>query len=279
MKALVVLAAAVTLAAACAASAPRAQEPQRPVLVIVHGRGHGDADSAALRRRWKRALDSALAPNGARLADGDLRLAWYADILDPSGQEACERTADADSATVVVRGIFGAMAALLPNDQETRETRGLIGDLLWVIDDARRCAAERRVGAEIERAIHTRRPVVVIGYSLGSVVTYGYLRARAPRAGDPPIDLITVGSPLGHPVFRELLGVGPEALRRPRSVRSWENVYDPNDPFASPITDATAADVLSNRATENETSRDPHDIERYLGDRATSAILKRLFAP
>ena len=262
-------------ALACVAAVPRQQAPERPIVVIVHGRGHVDGDSASLRRLWKRDLDAAVAPASGRPADLDVRLAWYADILEPSGMEACPRT-DNDSLGIgAFTSFIGALAAALPRE-ESREARGLIGDLVWVVDDARRCAAERRVGFAIERAVAERRPVIVIGYSLGSLVSYGYLKNRAPRAGDPDIHLITLGSPLGNPIVRELLGQGADSLRRPRSVRTWQNVYDPNDPFAARVADAAVGDAALDRATENETSRDPHSIERYLGDRAMSAAMRRL---
>jgi hypothetical protein len=265
----------VALSAVALATAPVAQQPERPILVIVHGRSHGDADSTALHRQWKRDIDEALASASASSVDLDVRLAWYADILEPSGTEACERPAEDSLGLGAFTTLMGALAMALPRE-ESREARGLLGDLVWVVDEARRCAAERRVGSVIERAISERRPVIVVGYSLGSLVTYGYLKKRAPRANDPPIHLITLGSPLGNPMVRELLGQGTDSLRRPLSVRSWQNLYDPNDPFAARVTDAGTAATASDLATQNETSRDPHSIERYLTDRSMSAALSRL---
>jgi hypothetical protein len=274
MKLVVALSALVALATAPAAPA---QQLERPIIVIVHGRGHVDADSAVLRRDWKRAMDGTLAGASAPSVNLDVRLAWYADVLDPSSPESCVRS-DNDSLGIgAFTTLMGALVAALPRE-ESREARGLLGDLVWIVDDARRCAAERRVGTAIERAIATQRPVIVIGYSLGSLVSYGYLKRREPRAGDPEIHLITLGSPLGNPMVRELLGQGVDSLRRPRSVRSWQNVYDPNDPFAARVADAAAGDAALDRPTENETSRDPHAIERYLGDRATAAALKKLLS-
>ena len=276
MKFLVALSAAALAITPVASSVP-AQQPERPIVVIVHGRGHVDADSAVLRRQWKRDLDHAIASTGARLADADVRVAWYADILEPSGTEACDRPAEDSLGIGAFTVLMGALAAALPRE-ESREARGLLGDLVWVVDEARRCAAERRVGSVIERAAAEKRPLILVGYSLGSVVTYGYLKKREPRSGDPAIHLITLGSPLGNPMVRELLGQGVDSLRRPRSVRSWQNLYDPNDPFAARVTDAAIGDAAVDRATENETSRDPHAIERYLGDRAMAAALKKLLS-
>ena len=275
MKLLAALTSAAALACVSGAAGARQQAPEGPIVVIVHGRGHVDGDSASLRRLWKRDLDVSLASAIDRPANLDVRLAWYADILEPSGTEACPRT-DNDSLGIgAFTSFIGALAAALPRE-ESREARGLIGDLVWVVDDARRCAAERRVGSVIERAVAERRPVIVVGYSLGSLVSYGYLKNRAPRSGDPEIHLITIGSPLGNPIVRELLGQGADSLRRPRSVRTWQNVYDPTDPFAARVADAAVGDAALDRATENETSRDPHSIERYLGDRAMSASMRRL---
>lgn len=278
MKSLAALGAIAVALAVVDAPAAVAQEPVRPkpIVVVVHGRGHiDDADSAAMRKRWKRGLDSTIATTGAHFDDADVRLAWYADILDPAGLDACARTDDDSLGIGAFAAFVGALTSALPKN-ESREARSVMGDLLWLIDDARRCAAERRVGAVIEQAVATQRPVIVIGYSLGSLVTYGYLSRRNPRANDPEIHLVTVGSPLGNPIIRELLGQRADSLRRPLSVRSWQNVYDRNDVVAAPIAGFSVTDAAVDRVTENETSRDPHEIERYLGDRAMVAAMRRL---
>src|SRR5678815_1428589 len=57
----------------------------RPIVLLVHGRGMSDRDTAATRKMWQQALAS-----GARtltseslIGDRDVRVVWYADVLDP----------------------------------------------------------------------------------------------------------------------------------------------------------------------------------------------------
>src|SRR5258705_13759383 len=75
------------------------QEPPRPLVILVHGRGQSGQDSAALHREWKLDLDSALALVGMpSLRDDDVRLARYADVLDPEAGANCAPTrSDTDS--------------------------------------------------------------------------------------------------------------------------------------------------------------------------------------
>jgi hypothetical protein len=81
-----ILSLAVVLAGCIGASYSPSPE-LRPVVILVHGRGHLGQDTAALRREWKRDLDSSLTLVGMpRLADADVRLAWYADVLDPDSE-------------------------------------------------------------------------------------------------------------------------------------------------------------------------------------------------
>ncbi|MEX2154421.1 MAG: hypothetical protein WD825_13860 [Gemmatimonadaceae bacterium] len=268
-------------AAALLTTAPLPNRPKtpRPVIIIVHGRGHVDADSAALRRVWQRDLDSALTSVGLpKLASGDVRLAWYADVLDPDFESSCvvpDSETDSLGLVTFARDFLGSLVSTLPRN-ESREVRGLLGDLLYVLDASRHCAAERRIGNAIETAASENRPVIVVAYSLGSLVTYGYLHARASDSRPlPDLHLITIGSPLGNREVRELLGQGGDSLRVPPNVRAWENVYDPHDGFAAPL-EGSAPRAVRDRITESAVSDgDPHHIGRYLRDRATGAAIGR----
>lgn len=255
-------------------------EPQpssRPVVLLVHGRGLYGLDSAEVRREWKRDLDEGLRWAGApKLNDGDVRLAWYADVLDPAGGGKCiGRT---DSAEIdfggLARGLLAGLGSTLEREGAV-EGRGLLGDLLFMVDPATRCGARRRVG-EAVRAVHAEgRPLVIVAYSLGSIVTYDLLRALDANASSRDIRLVTIGSPLGVPALRELLGAGGgSTLRVPRSVRSWVNVYDPADVFAAPL-GAEAAASLDDRSTTGADRGDPHHISRYLRDPETGAAVAR----
>jgi hypothetical protein len=272
---------AVALTAAGVTAPTRAPSSDPPIVILVHGRGHLDEDSAGLRRAWKRDLDSALSSVGMpRLRDEDVRLAWYADVLDPESETACSVTGttadDSLDFGVIARGFLGSLTSTLARD-ESRGLRGLLGDMLYVLDGSKRCAAERRVGNAIESAVSERRPVVVVAYSLGSVVTFGFLNSRAPNAASlSDVRLITLGSPLGVRELRELLlGETGDTLRVPTSVRAWENVYDPYDTFSAPLERIVSGKRVRDHVTQSESSDDAHHIDRYLRDRATGAALAR----
>lgn len=250
-----------------------------PLVILVHGRGHLDDDSASLRRAWKRDLDSALAIVGLpKLRDEDVRLAWYADVLDPQSESGCrdDRFAGDDSVDfgAVARGFLGSLTSALSKD-ESRGLRGLIGDMLYVVDGSMRCAAEQRVGSAIERAIAEKRPVIVVAYSLGSLVTFGYL-SSLPRdlVRSADLRLITLGSPLGVPELRDLMmGDQRTTLERPAGVTAWENIYDPYDMFSSPLERVVVGKSVRDRVTQSSSADDAHQIDRYLRDRATGIAL------
>ncbi len=76
--------------------APPQEDRGRPVILLLHGRGMNDRDTAELRKWW---LDGLTA--GAKsltraplLTERDVRLVWYADVLDPRSTEACDYQTD-----------------------------------------------------------------------------------------------------------------------------------------------------------------------------------------
>lgn len=264
------------------ATAREPASPPRPLIILVHGRGQLGLDSAALRREWKRDLDASLQAVGMpALQETDVRLAWYADVLDPGGVPECRPVADTSSEAglgMFARGFLATLSAVVGESaqEDVREARGVIGDLLYLIDGSTRCAAKHRVGQVIQSAAKDGRPIVIVAYSLGSVVAYEYLsRITAGTSALPELRLITLGSPLGVPEIREiLLGDGVPALTMPNGVVTWVNIYDPNDAFAAPL-GVSGVGSLQDRVTERAASGDPHHISGYLRDRETGLAVAR----
>lgn len=261
------------LVLASAFAATRSPEPPRPLVILVHGRGMSGADSAALRHAWKGDLDSALAATGfPALATDDVRLAWYADVMDPSISAACSRSYGAEAGLAdVARGFLAGLVSVIPDSggASDREARSLFGDMLYLVDPATRCAAETRLENALASARAQDRPVIVVAYSLGAAVSYGLLHRETARVPAPDVQLITLGSPLSVPVARELLlGVG--TLRRPPSVARWVNIYDPEDAFAAPL---GMQDNVFDRRTRSARGSDPHGVTRYLRDEETGKAL------
>lgn len=263
----------VSLACGAVSTRERATQP-RPLVLLVHGRGQLDVDTASLRRDWQRELNSSLASVGLpRLEDGDVRLAWYADLLDPEVANECVRPVDTlgdIGFDAIARFIFASLVSAIPK-HESRSARGVFGELLYFLDASARCAARLRVGRQIQSALAGDRPVVVVAYSMGALVAYDYLSSadRPDLRGD--LRLITLGSPLGLREIRSLLFRDAFASL-PRGVASWVNVYDPGDPFAAPL---GAAPPLEDRRTETRYDGDAHYAGRYLRDASTGAALGR----
>ncbi len=78
-------------------------------------------------------------------------------------------------------------------------------------------------------AAMARSPRVVIGHSLGSVVTYDWLQHNRTRR-DPV--LVTIGSPLGLEAIRDRLDRPTDRSRWPGDVTSWTNVAAQQDAVA-----------------------------------------------
>lgn len=286
---------------ASARPAATAWRAARPVVLLVHGRGHMGDDTASLRRDWQRVLNDGLRGIGAaaELRDADVRLVWYADVLDPRQNAGCSppartRSARDTSGGVSGLGLFASIAGVLldaaaegADGDDARELRNVAGDLRFFGSARARCAAERRVGHALARAQGEGRPVILVAYSLGALVSWGHLHDRALTAGRgkgslPRVErLITLGSPVGSASLRALvLGGDTARVALPAGVQSWLNVRDAGDSFAVPLAPAGPAatpgitDVLRERAGGDT----PHDIVGYLRDPATARAIAAAFA-
>jgi hypothetical protein len=268
-------------------SAPK-PAPGRPIVLVVHGRGLLDRDSAALRTEWTQALRRGTRNLGVDglLGDDDVRLVWYADLLDSRSGEECETRAsggrergasgkrELQQVAEFAGVLFGALAEMVA-DSQSAPLRSIAGDLRYLASPGTRCAVERRLLGAVDAAAREGRPVVLVAHSLGSVVAYRTLRERTEelRAPDLVQQFVTIGSPLGSGELRTLLlGEGDErGLVLPGRVRAWINVRDPNDGIAAHIDSVAGRKGERVRVREVMTSPAPtsdlaHDLGRYLTD-------------
>jgi hypothetical protein len=255
-------------------------DPPRPLVILVHGRGQLDADTAEIRREWKADLDAGLIAAGDQpLRDEDVRLAWYADVLDPESDAECPVTAD-DSARIgfaeFTRELF-ALVRFEDTTADTRDARRVLSDAMYVMDPPKRCAAQERVEGIVEAAA-ANRPVVIVAYSLGALVAYESLRS-APASLLRNVRLVTIGSPMGVPLLRDVLLDGARP-RLPDGISSWVNVYDPDDALSARLRLSGDTARFRDRATTLRNEANPHEVSHYLRDRATAdAVRQALHEP
>jgi pimeloyl-ACP methyl ester carboxylesterase len=275
-----------------AARLVRQEAPARPVILVLHGRGHLGRDTASVRNEWLRSLETGVGKLTQQplIEPGDLRLIWYADVLDPAASARCdaesrreprrEGTAEGDVLQLllgVTSTLFTSLYEAMP-EQSRYSMRALVGDMMYLGDRWRRCAVDRRIESAFAQAARQKRPVILVAHSFGSLVAYSYLRAdREHRSSTEPVihRYVTLGSMLGIPELQELLLGRAGPLSLPAGVRSWINVRHTADPFAAPLADTTGRQ-RSTKIREIVTSSnaaDPHDIVAYLRDSATARAI------
>ena len=263
---------------------------RRPLVLMLPGRGYLAQDTMALRRDWWAALDRGLAAAGASglVPEADFHLVWYADVLDPTARATCRddhlrRGAPVRAAQEVASGLATALAATaqVADWSELLDggpMRAVAGDLLYLGDDRKRCAAEERLSDALVEATRSDRPVVLVTHSFGALVAHGYLSNRSEDRAPPVESWITIGSLVGWPELRELLlGSTGRELGLPDAVDSWTNVYDPKDVLGSPLfgltDEARDSDAVRDEPTESTPVGDPHDPVRYFSDPVTTRAL------
>lgn len=268
------------LALAATLAAPTPDDRGRPVILLLHGRGLLDRDTAAMRRLWFESLTAGARRIGrdVPLDARDVRLVWYADVLDPRSTSGCDyasadprarQAAEADpdvrTAVSIIGGLFGAITSLVADSEAESQLRGLAADASFLTDARKRCASEQRLADALARAQSEGRPVILVAHSLGSLVAYDYLSTRADSA--LVRRLITLGSPLGSPDLRRLVlgGDSTDTLSLPKSVVSWVNVRNDGDPFAAPVT--VGRDISTPVV---DTEADPHEMAGYLRNSVTA---------
>jgi pimeloyl-ACP methyl ester carboxylesterase len=269
---------ALTILAVAGAGAQ--QDRGRPLVLLVHGRGMLDRDTAATRKLWTDGLATGLrtVTPSSPITDHDVRVVWYADVLDPRSSLGCDYTRadprarrargdDQDLKGVVgaIGSFFGALTAFVSDTESGTELRSLAADASFLSDARKRCASENRLAGELDRARSEGRPVILVAHSLGSVVAYDYLSSRSDSGVVPR--LITIGSPVGSPGLRQLLigGDSTETFTRPPSVTEWVNIRNDGDAFAAPL--PFGRDLL---VTPPANESDPHEMVGYLRGTATA---------
>jgi hypothetical protein len=134
------------------------------------------------------------------------------------------------------------------------------------------CAYLKRPGVDnlvdaIVRPVLDAGPAVVVGHSLGTVVTFKLLRQLGLEGRPIRVPLyVTLGSPL--PLMAVQAALGP-AFVIPAGVDRWVNAVDPDDLIAlgRGLDAANFTTGIQNLLDIHNIKGDPHSIKGYIGDR------------
>jgi hypothetical protein len=272
-------------------------------VVLVHGRAAAFEIPAIQSRQWAEALRFSLARVGSRFADRvSVSYASFGDLWRPdvSGEPPAFVTPGRVRVTLAgdpplvqeerlgpQPGAFGAAAAIadavLPDFALGAVLRPILPDVFEYLEDA---SLRRRADSRVVRECNRTSAVVLVGFSMGSIVGYHVLQSARP---DFPVRaFITVGSPLGlGPVNRPLrrLTAG-ERTPFPPHLRMWMNIWNEDD-VATGIRDRALADLFpdpegrrtiqsAQNAGKSAAATNPfaaHDALDYLSSLAMGAAL------
>ncbi len=262
------------LCALMATALPARAQRGRPVILIVHGRGMLGRDTAATRKLWLDGLRSGAATMTRQptIEDGDVRVVWYADVLDPQSSEGCDYAPDDPRAKRDARtdaglkqlasfagGLFNVLSFVAGDNDSGLEMRALAADAAFLGDARKRCGSEARLAAAIDRAKSEGRPVILVAHSLGALVAYDYLTTRSDTG--TVRRFVTIGSMAGARDLRQLLigGDSTDVLAMPPSVADWVNIRHGADPLATSL--PIGRDILTSPPADEP---DAHEMLGYL---------------
>jgi pimeloyl-ACP methyl ester carboxylesterase len=248
-------------------------------IVMVHGAFNELWGPSELKARWLPALRDGLWHHGVEVDDRDVAVCFYGDLFrrDPESAELeafeTTRAGVAEMLSKLAGDTLGD--ALGQAASEAAFDRTI--DMITVMQT--RPDLGDTVGARLDAVIDDETRIVV-GHSLGSVISYRQLR-RHPEWGVP--NLLTIGSPLGaSTIFPLLDGVVDGRAPWPESVQRWVNVAAVGDRAASvaelaPLFGVEGDDRrIEDRMVDN--GHRAHDPEPYLNATVTGAVIAAALA-
>lgn len=239
-------------------------------IVLVHGAFHELSGPHALLARWLPALRDGLWHHGVEIDASEVGVCFYGDLFrfDPSADDPVQLAAARQEVKEALLTLAGEASFDALGDAVARDTMARTIDMLSII--GQRPHLEAEVRARLARVVgpETR---VVIGHSLGSVVSYLGL-VRHPEWEVP--NLVTLGSPLAtDSVFPTLGTVGPDGLGVwPAALERWVNVVAHDDPV---VAGTRLTERFGPRIEESvvDNGHRPHDPEPYLNAAVTGAAI------
>ena len=244
------------------------------LIVLVHGAFNELWGPNELHSKWVPALRDGLWHAGVDLDPSDVGICFYGDLFrhDPERDGEPDEQTRAGIADMLEQTLGAdAVASLqLAAGKATFDrTVDMVATMMAKPD------LRDRVQARVADAVgpDTR---IVVAHSLGTIVTYRALCEHPDWGVDT---FVTMGSPLGSPMFTEqALERDDDGLGRwPGSVRSWVNIAAVGDRLAAAPRLATVfGDRVVDRRIDN--GHRAHDPEPYLNHRVTGEVLASAIA-
>lgn len=238
-------------------------------VVLVHGAFNELWGPNELKSRWMPALRDGLWHHGATIDESDVAVCFYGDLFrrDPQAADAEAFEQSRAGAAEILSSLGGGfdidVLSQAAGDAAYERTVDMVATMTHV---------PQLVAQIFERitAVVTDETRVVVGHSLGSVISYSAVRRN------PQWDvhtLVTLGSPLGQKMV--MSQVTPPVVPGegwPGSVQRWVNVAAVGDRAASvsrlaPVYDERVEDVLVDNGHR------AHDPEPYLNAAPTGAAI------
>ncbi|MGX1887231.1 hypothetical protein [Streptomyces sp. NPDC055287] len=225
--------------------------PQAAAQIVVRG----EAGDEAERRFLQSVLEEVRLAAG--ITDQQLAAAAEHDVIDRGLLTWAWVRAMADALDRYVPYASGALLALTTHD---------------VYQYLRNSAIRQEIDEGVSGALTPGRETVVVGHSLGSVVSYNLLRREGHLRGWRVPLFVTLGSPLAVTAIRKsLTGMAP--ARCPQCVTRWINAMDSRDlvalraltPEHFPL-DPERPGISNRTAVRNHTAN-RHGIGGYLDDK------------
>ena len=243
-------------------------------VVLVHGAFNELWGPNEIRSRWVPALRDGLWHHGATIGDEDVAVCFYGDLFrrDPMAADAeafeQSRAGVEEMLTKLGDGLGLEALSQAASDAAFDRTVDMVTTMATVPD------LPARIAERIEREV-TAETRVIVGHSLGSVVSYQALRRH------PEWDvrmLVTLGSPLGQRMILDQLQPPVEAgAGWPGSIERWVNVAAVGDHAAAVHRLAEVYDPRIEDVRVDNGHR-AHDPEPYLNAAVTGAAVAAALA-
>jgi pimeloyl-ACP methyl ester carboxylesterase len=243
-------------------------------VVLVHGAFNELWGPNELKGRWLPALRDGLWHHGVDISEDDVAVCFYGDLFrrDPEAADAASfeksRVGVAESLSNLGGGMGLEAISQAASDAAFDRTVDMVTTMATMPD------LRDRIWQRIDSVV-TAETRVLVGHSLGSIVSYNALR-RNPQWGVHTF--VTLGSPLGQAmVLGQLDPPIVEGQGWPGSVQRWVNVAAVGDRAAEVN---RLADIYDKRVEDVQVDNGhrAHDPEPYLNSSATGGAVAEALA-